>query len=590
MQKEIRRNIYTYGIIAVLLAIVLGALCYNFGVIPFEQFSPAPNAFLNAFTSEEELRNFLIANSNQGIISFFGPWDANVLPEVMPLTRESIETSPSLKLSSTTNVQVAGVDEADLVKSDDEYIYLIANYSVLILKAYPPDAAAVLSKITFNGTYPVGIFIDSTSDRLAVLGSRYMFENIFLPGSYYPSFFVDIKTSANIYDISDKTKPRSLTNFTISGSYFNSRMIGNYVYFVVSQPAYIIYDTIILPKIYFNNKFREIKATEIYYTNSSDDYYLYTTIVALNIKNTQEEPLTKTIMMGGASTMYVSLNNIYITFPEWNGQTSIYRIRIENTTINPEAKGSVPGHEINQFSMDEYNGYFRIATTTWTNENNLYVLNMNLSIAGSLENFAPPGETMDSTRFIGNRCYLSTSTPRKDPFFVIDVENATQPKILGNLSIPGFTRYLHPYDESHVIGIGRDADGKVKISLFDVSNVSVPIEIGNYTVQGDWSDTKVFVEHKSFLFDKNKDLLVIPLSVGYSYAVWQGVYVFNITLSDIFLKGNITHQDIGVSCWDSNYWVKRALYIDNVLYTLSERKIKMNDLESLATINEIELS
>jgi inhibitor of cysteine peptidase len=588
MQQEIKKRMYTYGVAAVLLAIVLGALCYNFGVIPeFGQVTPTPS-FLKTFASEEELRNFLIANSNnQGMISFFGPWDANFLPNVMPVTKESIESSPSL-LYSTTNIQVAGVDEADIVKTDGEYIYLIANYSVFILKAYPPDEAKVLSRITFNGTYPVGIFISSNSDRLAVLGSTYTIENIYLPGSSYSSLFVDIKTSADIYNISDKAKPAFLTSFTISGSYFDSRMIGDYVYFVVSQPAYVIYDTVILPKIYTENGIpRDIKATDIYYSNASDDYYLYTTIVALNMKNLQEEPASKTIMMAGTGSMYVSLNNIYVTFPEWNGQTSIYRIHIENTTISPEAKGNVSGHEINQFSMDEYNGYFRIATTTWMNENNLYVLNMNLSIVGSLENFAPLGERMDSARFIENRCYLSTSTPRKDPFFVIDVGNVTQPKTLGNLSIPGFTRYLHPYDEDHIIGVGIDGSN-VKIMLFDVSDVNAPTNVSEYKITGyTWSDTPVFTEHKAFLLDKTKDLLVIPIKTSY---YTQDAYVFNITLSNgLVLKGSITHQNDSVYYFDSNYWITRALYIENVLYTVSNNKIKMNDLETLTLINEIEL-
>lgn len=594
MEKEIRKCMYAYGVVAVLLAIILGALCYNFGSIPeFVPFSPTQNTLIKTFASNEELRNFLLTNSKSQIFSFFGPWDANLLPTMMPQIEAYIASSPSLRLYSTTNIQVAGVDEADIVKTDGEYIYLIANYSVVILKVYPPDQAALLSRITFNDTYPVGIFISSDSDRLAVLGCRYIIKSIVLPGSSYSSLFVDIKTSVNVYNISDKAKPTFLTNFMISGSYFNSRMIGDYIYFVVSQPAYIISDTVILPKIYSKSGIRDISATEIYYSNASDDYYLYTTIVALNMQNIAEEPAYKTIMMAGTGSMYASLNNIYITFPEWNAQTSIYRIRIENNAITPEAKGKISGREINQFSMDEYNSYFRIATTAWVNgtpKNNLYVLRMNLSIIGKLEDFAPLGEIMDSARFIENRCYLSTSTPRKDPFFVIDVENATQPKILGNLSIPGFTRYLHPYDENHAIGVGMDANNKVKISLFDVSNVSAPIEVNNYTVQSDWSNTDVFTDHKAFLFDKSKDLLVIPLSIGYSYTMWQGVYVFNITLSNIALRGNVTHQDGEILYWDNNYWVKRALYIDNVLYTISEKEIKMNDIETLELKNKIELS
>lgn len=184
----------------------------------------------------------------------------------------------------------------------------------------------------------------------------------------------------------------------------------------------------------------------------------------------------------------------------------------------------VEGHELNQFSMDEHGDYFRIATTTWASKNNLYVLDMNLSQVGNLTDFAPPGETMDSARFIGNRCYLSTSTPRKDPFFVIDVENASEPKILGNLSIPGFTRYLHPYDDDHVIGIGIDGSN-VKITLFDVSDVGSPINMSEYKFNGVWSETPVLTEHKAFLLDKLKELLVIPVSIkldSYSSSSWQG--------------------------------------------------------------------
>jgi uncharacterized secreted protein with C-terminal beta-propeller domain len=387
----------------------------------------------------------------------------------------------------------------------------------------------------------------------------------------------------------------------MTGSYFNSRMIGDYVYFVVSQPAYVIYDTVILPKIYTNDGMKEIGASDVLYSNFSDSYFLYTTVVALNMQNATEKPTQKTLLLGGTSSMYVSLNNIYITFPELDGKTTIYRVLIENSIINPEAKGEVLGRVLNQFSMDEYNGYFRIATTTTMNgstQNNVYILDMNLSVVGNLTDIAP-GEAIDSARFIGNRCYLATSVVRRDPFFVIDVENVSDPKILGYLKIPGFTRYLHPYDEDHVIGVGRDENNSVKVSLFDVSNVSAPVEIDMYSVGGVWSDTLVLTEHKAFLFEKSKNLLAFPVSVTYLkemypnlyYENWQGVYVFNITLSDgLVLRGNVTHQDDGVYYWESNYGAKRVLYIENVLYTVSAMKVKLNSLEDLSFIKEIELS
>lgn len=604
MQREIKKRALTYGIAAVLMALVLGTLCYNFAVKPPEyqptvQPLPQPSAqFLKTFSSYEELRNFLVENSKtQGVFPFYGPLDIAIRgPEALPTPVPAPVPSPgatsapkAISEYSTTNVQVVGVDEADIVKTDGEHIYVIANNSVLILKAYPPEEAEVLAKIKLdNNVYPTGIFVSSDGGKMAVLGSKYAFPSV----RYFYAYYMDVKTFIYVYDISDKTNPTPKRNFTMSGSYFSSRMINEYVYAVISQPAYIIYDTVILPKIYSKNGFKEIEPSQIYYSNVSDEYYAYTSVVTLNMLNDHEEPETLTIMMGGTSNLYVSLNNIYITFHEFDGQTSIYRVRIDGKNMTCEAKGTVPGHELNQFSMDEYDNYFRIATTTWKNgktQNNVYILDMDLNIVGSLTDIAP-NEAIDSARFIGGRCYLATSVARKDPFFVIDVEDPSAPEVLGYLKIPGFTRYLHPYDENHLIGIGIDENNVVKISIFDVSDVSSPIEMAKYTVSGGWSSTLVLEDHKAFLFDREKELLVIPVSISdYDKGTfWQGAYVFRITSSyRLTLRGAITHQETVSDGWDSTYWVKRSLYIENTLYTVSEKKMKMNSLEDLSLIKQI---
>jgi len=614
MQREIKKRATLYAIVAIISAITLGAFVYNFHVYQPETQSPV-QSFLKTFSSYTELRNFLMTNSKtEGAFPFYGSLDKSVLGGAQtfgaPLSAQ-VSSAEGLKFS-TTNIQVAGIDEADTVKTDGEYIYLLSSNKVTILKAYPPEEAEVLSKIAFsNDTYPVGIFVSESSDRLAVLGSQYT-----IPSSgYYQPFYVDIKTFVNVYDISDKTNPEFLTDFTISGSYFNSRMIGDYVYFVASQPAYVIYDTVIVPKIYSNEVIREISPSEIYYSNASDEYFQFTTIVALNMQNTAEEPASKTIMLGGTSSMYVSLNNIYVTFPEgYGGQTSIYRIHIEESTINPEAQGKVEGRELNQFSMDEYNNHFRIATTTMVNgtiQNNVYVLNMNLSVVGKLENLAS-GENLHSARFMGNKCYLVTFK-KIDPLFVIDLSEPTSPSVLGQLKIPGYSDYLHPYDDTHLIGVGKETvEGLggnfawyqgIKISLFDVSNVTNPTQIANYTIGDRGSDSPILSDHKAFLFDELKNLLVIPVLVAkideskypnevppfaYGEPVWQGAYVFNITLQGFVFKGSVTHLDSGSPIEDSSHWVKRSLYIENVLYTVSDKEIKMNSLDDLRLINQIE--
>ena len=166
------------------------------------------------------------------------------------------------------------------------------------------------------------------------------------------------------------------------------------------------------------------------------------------------------------------------------------------------------------------------------------------------------------------------------------------------MKIPGFSGYLHPYNENHIIGIGKQ-DNNVKLSLFNVTNVTAPTETAKFIVSGDWSDSTVLTDHRAFLFDESKQLLVLPVSIGffkvkdneyYTTNYWQGAYVFNITLSDGFaLRGNVTHQENGVGGWESSYRVKRALYIENVLYTMSDKRIKVNSLEDLALLREIEL-
>jgi len=620
MESQIKKRAQIYGIAAVLLAIIIGSVCYNFGLYPpeSEPTQPpliSPSALLNTFSSYEELKSFLTENSGtQDFFPYYGSWGGFLAttPKALDAYAEALDSGFEY---STTNIQVAGVDEADIVKTDGEYIYLVSDNEVFIMKAHPPDEAEVLSKITFNDTYLGEIFINN--DRLAVFGSGY-----FDPyRGYYESFYEDAKTFLNIYDLSNKTDPSLLTNFTMSGSYFNSRMIGEYVYFVVSQQAYIENDTVILPKVYSNEGIKQVSASGIQYFKTSDSYFMFTTIVAMNVQNVAEKPTNKTILLGGTSCMYVSLNNIYITFPN-SESTLVYRIHIENDKIEPMANGQVPGYVLNQFSMDEHEGYLRIATTTGhiarileqaTSKNHVYVLDMNLSIVGILEDLAP-GEKIHSARFMGNRCYLVTFK-KIDPLFVINLTEPANPTVLGKLKIPGYSDYLHPYDENHIIGVGKETveaeEGDfawyqgVKISLFDVTNVSDPKQIANYTIGDRGTDSQILRDHKAFLFDKSKNLLVIPVRVAeidetkypegvLSYVcgepVWQGAYVFNITLTDGFvLRGSITHLEEGMSIWDSSHWVDRALYIDNVLYTVSDKKIKMNDLEDLTLLNEIEL-
>lgn len=612
---------------AVLLATVLVSLCYQLGYIPQVEL-PKAFSFMPTFASYDELRDFLKTRStaqygypyystNGGRFLFDGTQ--------VSIRTASGEVSSQIEGSvhSSTNVQVTGVDEADIVKTDGNYTYLLTGNNVSIMKAYPPDEARLLCTITLNDMSPAGIFING--DKLAVLGSNY--STIEGPYLYSTTTYInEVVTYLELYDISNRTDPTLIKTFTTSGEYLNSRMIDDYVYIVAGQPAYyrievfpgISVDKVNLPRIGPTDNAEEVSASEIYYSNVTDQYFTFTTIAAMNIKNVTQNTSSKTLMIGGTSTMYVSLTDIYVTYTTYDQigygyeQTSIYRIHVENGTITPEAQGKVPGHVLNQFSMDQYGDYFRVATTTWgLQHSNVYVLDMNLSIVGRLESIAP-GENFHSARFMNNKCYLVTFM-MTDPLFVIDLSNPAMPTELGNLTIPGYSDYLHPYDENHLIGIGKETTASeqgyfawyqgVKISLFDVSNVSHPIQMANYIIGDRGSDTPVLRDHKAFLFDKTRNLLVLPVSVAkidetqypyivppsaYGTTVWQGAYVFNVTLTNgITFRDRITHVESGSNIYEDSYWVKRSLYIENVLYTVSDKKVKLNNLEDLTLIKEI---
>jgi len=584
------------GKVAILIVIAAAsmffALCTNLNY---------SSAALNRFTSYEELKEFLLKEREWGELCR-GLSDGSLMLGT---------GTPSLDYSKT-NIQVEGVDEADIVKTDGDYIYLIANNKVVIVRAYPAESAAVLSRIAVNGTLNQ-MFIND--ERLVLF--------------YENRSCNEQKTFISIFDVSDKEHPIIKDEIAASGQYFSSRMIGDYVYVLVMKQAYAYNDDVSLPKIYRYKDTQVIRANEIYYSSIQDYAYMYITIMAVNVQDESEPSTYQSILIGYSAKVYVSLQNIYLAIDNCRERTIVYRIQVDKNKIAYAAYNEVPGVVLNQFSMDEHEGYFRIATTSWGMseipwfsgdssgsvwQNNIYTLDMNLSIVGTLEGIAP-GEQINSARFMGNMCYLVTFR-KVDPFFVISLSDPRKPKVLGELKITGYSDYLHPFDENHVIGVGKEtvADQSdwfswyqgVKISLFDVADVSRPEQLAKYEIGDRGTDSPVLRDHKAFLFSKHKELLVMPVSVAeinesrypngippnaYGDFVWQGAYVFTISLGleeKIMLKGTITHVENG-NLRNSAYHVKRALYIEDVLYTISDSKIKMNSLFDLSEIGELNL-
>ncbi len=288
-------------------------------------------------------------------------------------------------------------------------------------------------------------------------------------------------------------------------------------------------------------------------------------------------------------------------------KTSIHKLSLDGLNVEYSISGEVPGYLLNQFSLDENDGKLRVATTSgdlWfgsgasSSGNNLYILDEDLEIIGKVEDLAE-GERIYSARFVGDKAYMVTFR-QVDPLYVIDLSDEENPKVLGYLKVTGFSSYLQPYDENHLIGIGREAtlEGRqqgLKISLFDVSDFENPKEVSKYVFEGSWSYSEAEHDHKAVLFDKEKNLLVIPVNINNydSNSYWQGVYAFDITEDNIALKGTIAHQNKlngqREDYYDYNAYVRRSLYLDDVLYTVSDRKIKANSINDLNEIKELKL-
>lgn len=556
-------------------------------------------------------------------------------------------------------MQVEGVDEADIVKNDGKYIYVVSGNKLIIADAYPAESAEILSSTELGENItPQEMFIGE--DSVLVFANNYVQQytrqmeiggDVIMPGFS--------TTIAQLWDVSDRENPILEKSAEFEGSYLTSRKIGSNAYFVINSNPYYYWlyeetvnDEITIPK------YRELGAEELdsgkeiefepvakcgeiaYFEPIQASAFI--TIASMNIDDFDAEVKKQTIV-GSGQNVYASLDALYLAEVNYNygfaipfigdvmppenpEETIIHKFALKDGDASYSGFMEAPGHILNQFSMDEFNGYFRIATTkgeVWSGNstNNIYVFNSDLNMAGKLEELAP-GEKIYSARFMGEKAYLVTFK-KVDPLFVIDLSNPEKPEVLGKLKIPGYSDYLHPIDETHIIGLGKEAleadEGDfawyqgIKIAIFDVSDVENPKEMYKTAIGDRGTDSYALHDHKAFLYDRGKNLLVIPILLAeineaqypegvekntYGDYTFQGAYVYNLTLENGFeLKGRITHLDADDESlqksgyyYDSTNSIKRALYIDDALYTISDAKILANSLNDLSQISELKIA
>ncbi|NTW22657.1 hypothetical protein HGA34_03930 [Candidatus Falkowbacteria bacterium] len=688
----------------------------------------AAQSKIKKFATKEELVAFLEANQNQSYNGFGGgrmargmmleaATDSFAGGMTKTLAAPAANTAAVAQESgatgdfSKTNVQVEGVDEADIVKTDGQYIYALNRQEIVIALAYPVAEAKISSRLSFKGQ-PQELYISGS--KLVVFGQSYgneiMAKQAVDCSGKADCIAPDMPvmqgqfTFIEVYDVSDKSKPKLERNLALEGSYVNSRLIGDYVYLLTSKQSYD-FSPEPLPLVIRQGKAALMEMPPVYYFDMPYQSFNFTAVSAINIKDSTAKEKSEIYLLSGTQNLFVSQNNIYITYTKYLDEnqlrmeatreilsprlaaadkeriakidaadeqilssaekqakifsiiarylmkmsqadqqkieeaiketikqkyadiskelekTVVHKIAIAEDKIEYKTVAEVPGMVLNQFSMDEQDGYFRIATTknrSWSNlveqnENesysNMYVLDKDMKQVGALENLAK-GERIYSVRFLGKRAYMVTFK-QTDPLFVIDLSVPAAPKVLGELKIPGFSNYLHPYDENTLIGFGKDTSenqfggviaGGLKLSLFDVSQVDKPVELDHYTMGDRGSDSIALSDHRAFLFSRDKNLLVVPVSLYQSSNkmewgkfVFGGAAVFSIDDKKFVLRGKIDHSDNGqpggnyyldgYSYYDNN--VLRSLYIKDTLFTYSARYLKANKLSDLAELKKI---
>ena len=352
----------------------------------------------------------------------------------------------------------------------------------------------------------------------------------------------------------------------------------------------------------------------------------YSVISTIDLAEPSQNDISTKGFLGGSEQMYMSKDHLYLTAAAyipaasedgtvtdsnadiaiWMPQTAnteIFKFALEKTDVQFIASSEVAGSLLNQFSMDEHNGYFRIATTegfAWNvnepSKNHLFILDAGMKQVGAVEDLAK-GERIYSARFIGDKAYMVTFK-ETDPLFVIDVSAPSAPKVLGELKIPGFSNYLHPLDENHLIGFGADTKlepvkggeprvvtGGMKISLFDISDFSNPQEKDNEIIGGPGTYSQLQYDHKALFIHPEKNLYGFPLTMysetdgKYVEFEGEGAMIYTITPDGITEAANlISPSDMQYEDWAKS--VQRILYSGDNLYTVANSEVKSYKLET----------
>lgn len=579
---------------------------------------------------------------------------------------------------SQTNNQVVGVDEADLVKTDGNYLYLAQGSELRIVSAWPAEQAHATATVALGGTAKK-LFIDGNRALVYVsiarttANSSQWYTGAVSDCTYgYDCDFSGDGTATDLvlFDITDRSAPQVLRRLNVTGSLIAARRIGSTVHTVASIGQVQI-PALITPSIPYscsaltpeqkaaahasieearaeNNAIIDaanfdagtlvrdngrsigsLDCTEFYQELAGDGTAI-TTVLSMDIQQSADPKLTNIVSRGGAvyasaSSLYMSVSHQKENMQYWYSDvgvaeaSTVHEFRISRDPVDTAYLGSgvVPGRVLNQFSMDEYSGVLRIATTTGhvpdpNVTSTLSVLKLegnSLNVVGQIAGIAP-NEDIRSVRFDAERGYL-VSFKKTDPLFILDLAHPEDPKIVGELKIPGFSTYMHLLDSGHLLALGYEADDQgsyayfngVQLQVFDVTSPTDPQLMYKKVYGTRGSSSSALTDHLGFTFLADRSLLTLPLSIcdgggngQYGTLSFSGVVALNVSVADGIkelgrLEEPYPSSDstfyYGAACqdwWtDSNSVVTRTVVLDNFLYAISANRVRVQNLTQLGT-------
>jgi hypothetical protein len=619
---------------------------------------------------QESFQSALRLASGEEYCHYGYHYDAGMAMADGGVSAPSPEEEEGPEETSGTNNQVADVDEADLVKHDGKHIYLIASNTLRILASWPPEQTRVLSSVPVQGQ-PRKLFVrgDRLLVYSSVGGSYSGYECTY---GYDCDFTGDgSATTISIFDIADRTSPKLLRQVHHSGSYIASRRVGDVVHTVISAPGPELpgqldwppeLDQCELPdEGTIAQAFNALHADNLQAINTTPLNVILPTVTdevvgqpavdllegcpgfyrasattgrqmttLLSVDMTQQTPAHLSNIVSKPGAVYAAKDALFIAVREqkegssgWYGgygdlseMTLLHAFALDNTQARSAyaASGAVKGRGLNQFSMDVYEDRLRIATTTGhlpdpQTHNTVSVLAQNgtsLDVVGQLDQLAK-GEDIRAVRFAGERGYVVTFK-KTDPLFVLDLTDPAKPRVEGELKIPGFSTYMQPMDDQHVLALGYDADDQgsfayftgIQLQIFDVSDLSAP-KLKHKTVIGTrGSSSEALTNHLAVTYFAPKNLLALPATICEAAGtdIWDttmtftGLLVFDVTTAAGFSeRGRVSHAlpDDDPYSMCGNWWtrasstVRRSIIMDDYIFSLSERLLKVNKLNALAT-------